>query len=120
MITDRKNCEYIIDFYDEETQNPKYWLVIYTGIEGTPYEKGLFKVKLIFPDNYPKSMPKAYFVIKIYHLNIKDPDVGGDVCLKEMDKNEDQIYENECDIILSPKAVAISIYGEEYTLWTIR
>lgn len=95
----KKNCEYIIDFYDEETQNPKYWLVIYTGIEGTPYEKGLFKVKLIFPDNYPKSMPRAHFITKIYHLNIKDPDDGGDVCLKEMNKNEDQIYENECDII---------------------
>lgn len=94
----KKNCEYIIDFYDEETQNPKYWLVIYTGIEGTPYEKGLFKVKLIFPDDYPKSMPKAYFVTKIYHLNIKDPDDGGDVCLKEMNKNEAQIYKNECDI----------------------
>ena len=29
-----KSCEYIIDFFDEETKNPKYWLIIYTGIEG--------------------------------------------------------------------------------------
>ena len=93
-----KHCEYMIDFFDEETQNPKYWLILYTGIEGTPYEKGLFKVKLVFPDDYPKSMPRAYFLTKIYHLNIKDPADGGEVCLKNT-INDKQIYEQECDII---------------------
>jgi ubiquitin-protein ligase len=94
----KKHCEYMIDFFDEETQNPKYWLILYTGIEGTPYEKGLFKVKLVFPDDYPKSMPRAYFLTKIYHLNIKDPADGGEVCLKNTISNE-QIYNQECDII---------------------
>ena len=95
-----KSSEYIIDFFDEETQNPKYWLIIYTGIEGTPYEKGLFKVKLVFPDDYPKSMPRAYFLTKIYHLNIKDPSEGGDVCLENVNKKDGgQIYNYECDII---------------------
>ena len=94
----KKSCEYIIDFFDDETQNPKYWLIIYTGIEGTPYEKGLFKVKLVFPDDYPKSMPRAYFLTKIYHLNIKDPADGGDVCLKQTNKGG-QVYNHECDII---------------------
>jgi len=95
----KKHHEYIIDFFDEETQNPKYWLIIYTGIEGTPYEKGLFKVKLVFPDDYPKSMPRAYFLTKIYHLNIKDPADGGNVCLENINKGGDQIYNYECDII---------------------
>jgi ubiquitin-protein ligase len=95
----KKSCEYMIDFFDEETQNPKYWLIIYTGIEGTPYEKGLFKVKLVFPDDYPKSMPRAYFLTKIYHLNIKDPADGGDVCLQNTKKGGEQIYNYECDII---------------------
>ena len=93
-----KHSEYIIDFFDEETQNPKYWLIIYTGIEGTPYEKGLFKVKLEFPDDYPKSMPRAYFLTKIYHLNIKDPADGGNVCLENRNKGG-QVYKHECDII---------------------
>ena len=84
----KKHCEYMIDFFDEETQNPKYWLILYTGIEGTPYEKGLFKVKLVFPDDYPKSMPRAYFLTKIYHLNIRDPADGGEVCLKNTINNE--------------------------------
>ena len=94
----KKPCEYIIDFFDEESKNPKYWLIIYNGIEGTPYEKGLFKVKLVFPDDYPKSMPRAYFLTKIYHLNIKDPADGGDICLKNTIMNE-QIYNQECDIM---------------------
>ena len=95
-----RSYEYIIDFFDEETKNPKYWIVIYTGIEGTPYEKGLFKVKLVFPDDYPKSMPRAYFLTKIYHLNIKDPSDGGDVCLENKNKIDGgQIYNYGCDII---------------------
>ena len=89
-----KSCEYIIDFFDEETQNPKYWLIIYNGIEGTPYEKGLFKVKLVFPDDFPNSMPKAYFLTKIYHLNIRDPADGGDVCLKNYNKGGQQVYDH--------------------------
>ena len=95
----KKSCEYMIDFFDEKTQNPKYWLIIYTGIEGTPYEKGIFKVKLVFPDDYPKSMPKAHFLTKIYHLNIKDPANGGDVCLQNTNRGGGQIYDYECDII---------------------
>jgi len=96
----KRSCEYIIDFFDEETQNPKYWVVIFNGIEGTPYEKGLFKVKLVFPDDYPKSMPRAYFLTKIYHLNIKDPSEGGDVCLRNENKEGgQQIYNYECDLI---------------------
>ena len=66
----------------------------------TPYEKGLFKVKLVFPDDYPKSMPRAYFLTKIYHLNIKDPSKGGNVCLENKNKGDGgQIYNYECDII---------------------
>lgn len=91
-----KCTEYSIDYFDE-SENPKYWEVIYPGIEGTPYEKGLFRVKLVFPDDYPNSMPRAYFLTKIYHLNIKDPSDGGDVCLKN--KNNSQIYNNTCDLI---------------------
>ena len=44
-------------------------------------------------------MPKAYFLTKIYHLNIKDPSDGGDVCLENINKGGDQIYNYECDII---------------------
>ena len=43
-------------------------------------------------------MPKAYFLTKIYHLNIRDPADGGDVCLKNNIINK-QIYTEECDIM---------------------
>lgn len=93
----QKECtEFTIDYFDE-SENPKYWVVVYPGIEGTPYEKGLFKVKLVFPDDYPNSMPRAYFLTKIYHLNIKDPSDGGDVCLENKDKK--QIYQGRYDLI---------------------
>ena len=45
-------------------------------------------------------MPRAYFLTKIYHLNIKEPSEGGNVCLEIKNKGDGgQIYNIECDII---------------------
>lgn len=48
------------------------------GGEGTPYEKGLFKLELQIPERYPFEPPKVRFVTPIYHPNI---DTGGRICL---------------------------------------
>ncbi|KAK3591859.1 hypothetical protein CHS0354_005060 [Potamilus streckersoni] len=48
------------------------------GIEGTPYEGGLFKLEIQIPDRYPFEPPKVRFVTPIYHPNI---DTGGRICL---------------------------------------
>ncbi|KAL3842404.1 hypothetical protein ACJMK2_020439 [Sinanodonta woodiana] len=48
------------------------------GIEGTPYEGGLFKLEIQIPDRYPFEPPKVRFVTPIYHPNI---DSGGRICL---------------------------------------
>jgi len=48
------------------------WRAELTGPEKTPYEKGLFKLELEIPTEYPFKPPKAKFLTQIYHPNVKD------------------------------------------------
>ena len=54
------------------------WDVAMKGPSGTPYEGGVFQIKIKFPDNYPFKPPKASFVTKMYHPNIKKD--SGEIC----------------------------------------
>lgn len=49
-----------------------------TGPTETPYEHGIFKVNVKFPDKYPFEPPAVKFITKIYHPNI---DTEGRICL---------------------------------------
>lgn len=46
--------------------------------ESAPYNKGAFKIEIVFPAEYPFKPPKITFKTKIYHPNI---DEKGQVCL---------------------------------------
>jgi len=48
------------------------------GPDGTPYEKGVFKLEIGIPERYPLEPPKVRFLTQIYHPNI---DEGGRICL---------------------------------------
>tara|TARA_B100000029_G_C17331955_1_gene871993 strand:- start:87 stop:551 length:465 start_codon:yes stop_codon:yes gene_type:complete len=54
------------------------WEATLIGPEGTPYEGGIFKVSIKFPDEYPFEPPKVRFVTKIYHCNVNS---NGAICL---------------------------------------
>uniref|UniRef100_A0A672HUC5 E2 ubiquitin-conjugating enzyme n=1 Tax=Salarias fasciatus TaxID=181472 RepID=A0A672HUC5_SALFA len=43
-----------------------------------PYDKGAFRIEIVFPAEYPFKPPKITFKTKIYHPNI---DEKGQVCL---------------------------------------
>eukprot|EP01115_Flamella_aegyptia_P011472 TRINITY_DN53827_c0_g1_i1.p1 TRINITY_DN53827_c0_g1~~TRINITY_DN53827_c0_g1_i1.p1 ORF type:complete len:210 (+),score=39.46 TRINITY_DN53827_c0_g1_i1:35-664(+) len=47
------------------------WRAEVYGPDGTPYEKGVFKVEIEVPTDYPFKPPKVKFVTKIYHPNVK-------------------------------------------------
>ncbi|KAL7414308.1 putative ubiquitin-conjugating enzyme E2 [Mrakia frigida] len=59
-------------------ENLRYFDVMITGPEGSPFAGGHFKLELFLPEEYPMSPPKVRFLTKIYHPNI---DKLGRICL---------------------------------------
>ncbi|EXJ77596.1 hypothetical protein A1O3_09823 [Capronia epimyces CBS 606.96] len=62
-------------------------VVLVTGAEGTPYSRGLWRLHLKMPHDYPKSPPKAMFKTRIYHPNVEE--TTGAVCLETLKRDWD-------------------------------
>lgn len=54
--------------------NDLEWKIVFDGPEETPYEDGIFTLKLIFPKDYPEKGPEAIFITKMFHPNIRESD----------------------------------------------
>ncbi|KAL3632629.1 Ubiquitin-conjugating enzyme E2 22 [Castilleja foliolosa] len=54
------------------------------GPAGTPYENGVFRMKLILSHDFPHSPPKGYFLTKIFHPNIAN---NGEICVNALKKD---------------------------------
>ncbi len=46
------------------------WFVTILGPKDTSYSGGLFYLRVIFPEDYPNSVPDIIFLTPIYHLNV--------------------------------------------------
>ena len=55
------------------------WNCTIQAPEDAPYERRVFQVRLVLPEDYPMHPPKAFFVSPVFHPNIHF--VSGEVCL---------------------------------------
>ena len=78
----KKSPEYITPII-----NPEDPLDIQCDLEGpkaTPYEYGIFRVKLIISNDFPTQAPKGLFITKIFHPNISEK---GEICVNTLKKD---------------------------------
>jgi ubiquitin-conjugating enzyme E2 S len=54
------------------------------GPTGTPFEGGLFRLKLSLPNDFPASPPKGFFLTKIWHPNVSK---AGEICVNVLKKD---------------------------------
>lgn len=54
------------------------------GPPGTPYEGGVFRMKLVLSQDFPQTPPKGYFMTKIFHPNIAK---NGEICVNTLKKD---------------------------------
>ncbi|XP_010558123.1 PREDICTED: ubiquitin-conjugating enzyme E2 22-like [Tarenaya hassleriana] len=67
--------------------NDEDFSTIYADIEGpvgTPYENGVFRLKLSLSHDFPHSPPKGYFLTKVFHPNIA---TNGEICVNTLKKD---------------------------------
>lgn len=68
------------------TLNLKSWECAIPGKNGTPWEGGLYKLRLRFRDDYPFSPPTCQFEPPLFHPNVY---LSGIVCLSILDEHKD-------------------------------
>ena len=54
------------------------WEILIMGPDGTLYEGGFFKARLVFPKDFPNKPPKMTFQSEMWHPNIYE---NGEVCI---------------------------------------
>ncbi|TPX32297.1 hypothetical protein SmJEL517_g04556 [Synchytrium microbalum] len=56
------------------------------GKVGTPWEGGLYKIQMQFPEEYPQKPPKCKFIPPLFHPNVYP---SGTICLSILNEEED-------------------------------
>lgn len=71
--------------------NMQEFHIKFYGPKDTPYEKGVWRLHVELPDNYPYKSPSIGFVNKIYHPNIDA--ASGSICLDVINSTWSPLYD---------------------------
>ena len=78
----KKSPEYVTPIINNE--DPLDIQIDLEGPKATPYENGIFRVKLVIPNDFPVGAPKGFFMTKIFHPNISEK---GEICVNTLKKD---------------------------------
>ncbi|CCF72940.1 Ubiquitin-conjugating enzyme [Babesia microti strain RI] len=74
------------------------WEAIIIGPQDSPWDGGIFRLEMIFDEEYPNKPPKIKFITSIFHPNIY---LDGSICL--------DILQNEWSPVFNISGILISI-----------
>jgi len=74
---------------EPNADNILQWTATLQGPPDSPYEAGVFKVELKYPEDYPFKAPAVVFATQIYHPNITP---SGKICLDVLADNWSPSY----------------------------
>ncbi|KAJ1654711.1 Ubiquitin-conjugating enzyme E2 2 [Dispira simplex] len=61
-----------------QPDNIMIWEAVIFGPEDTPFQDGIFRLKLTFDETYPNKPPNVRFVTRMFHPNVY---ANGELCL---------------------------------------
>ena len=68
------------------------WICLIFGPPETPFEDGIFKLSVVFPEEYPSQPPIVKFVSKMFHPNVN---ADGDIFLDILQNRWSPVYNVE-------------------------
>ena len=75
-------CNFVL-----ENNNIYIWRTTMNGAGDTPYEGGIFTIRISFPSDYPNHGPEFKFINKIFHLNVDLRNKGlGDIYIETINE----------------------------------
>ena len=94
----------------ENEEDIRIWVVVMQGPSDSPYSEGYFKLRFVFPENYPFKPPEVKFLTTMYHPNIKQD--TGEICLDVFSSSwtptqkVSEILEKIASILKSPSSTS--------------
>lgn len=94
----------------ENEEDIRVWVVVMQGPSDSPYSEGYFKLRFVFPENYPFKPPEVKFLTTMYHPNIKQD--TGEICLDVFSSSwtptqkVSEILEKIASILKSPSSTS--------------
>jgi ubiquitin-conjugating enzyme E2 G1 len=88
------------------------WEILIMGPDGTLYEGGFFKAKLVFPQDFPNMPPTMTFTSEMWHPNVYE---DGKVCISilhppgEDEFNQQESAEERWRPILGVEQILVSV-----------